>query len=109
MEKIRYVYVIRYRVSYEAGSQSDFCGTYRVYSSLRKAIDLLELYKEIYTTKFVMAGYDIVIDNISFAYTGLFGIRADSLAKNITITNCKFSWIGGSLFNNKSNVDNSHK
>ena len=48
MEKIRYVYVVRYRVSYEDGSQSDFCGTYRVYSSLRKAIDLLELYKEIY-------------------------------------------------------------
>lgn len=49
------------------------------------------------------SAHDIVIDNISFAYTGLFGIRADSLAKNITITNCKFSWIGGSLFNNKSN------
>ena len=66
MEKIRYVYVIRYRVSYEDGSQSDFCGTYRVYSSLRKAIDLLELYKEIYTTKFVMAGYDIERDSSHF-------------------------------------------
>ena len=66
MEKIRYVYVVRYRVSYEDGSQSDFCGTYRVYSSLRKAIDLLELYKEIYTTRFVMAGYDIERDSSHF-------------------------------------------
>lgn len=66
MEKMRYVYVIRYRVSYEDGSQPDFEYNYRVYSSLRKAIDLLELYKEIYTTKFVMAGYDIERDSSHF-------------------------------------------
>lgn len=47
--------------------------------------------------------HDIVIDNIAFCYTGLFGIRADGGAENITVTNCTFSWIGGSLFNNKSN------
>ena len=66
MEKMRYVYVIRYRVSYEDGSQPDLEYNYRVYSSLRKAIDLLELYKEIYTTKFVMAGYDIERDSSHF-------------------------------------------
>lgn len=47
--------------------------------------------------------HDITVDNISFSYTGLFGVRSDGNAKNITITNCAFSWIGGSLFNNKSN------
>lgn len=46
---------------------------------------------------------DIVIDNIDFRYTGLFGIRSDGKAKNITVTNCSFAWIGGALFNNKSN------
>lgn len=66
MDKMRYVYVIRYRVNYEDGSQSDLEYNYRVYSSLRKAIDLLELYKEIYTTKFVMAGYDIERDSSHF-------------------------------------------
>lgn len=62
MEKMRYVYVVRCEVKFSDGSQSDLCYNYRVYSSLRKAIDLLELYKEIYTTKFVMAGYDIERD-----------------------------------------------
>lgn len=47
--------------------------------------------------------HDITVDNISFLYSGVFGIRADGNAKNITITNCAFSWIGGSFFNNKSN------
>ena len=62
MAKLSYVYVIRLEVKFEDGSQSDFGYNYRVYSSLRKAIDFLELYKEIYTTKFVMAGYDIEHD-----------------------------------------------
>ena len=62
MKKMRYVYVIRCVVKFSDGSQTDFEYIYRVYSSLRKAIDVLELYKEIYTTKFVMAGYDIERD-----------------------------------------------
>ena len=66
MNKKRYVYVIRCEVKFEDGSQSDFGYIYRVYSSLRKAIDLLELYKEIFTTKFVMAGYDIERDSSHF-------------------------------------------
>ena len=66
MEKMRYVYIIRCEVKFSDGSQSDFGYNYRVYSSLRKAIDLLELYKEIYTTKFVMAGYDIERDSSHF-------------------------------------------
>ena len=66
MEKMRYVYVVRCEVKFSDGSQSDLCYNYRVYSSLRKAIDLLELYKEIYTTKFVMAGYDIERDSSHF-------------------------------------------
>lgn len=66
MEKMRYVYIIRCAVKFSDGSQSDVEYVYRVYSSLRKAIDLLELYKEIYTTKFVMAGYDIERDSSHF-------------------------------------------
>ena len=66
MEKMRYVYVIRCEEKFEDGSKSDFEWNYRVYSSLRKAIDLLELYKEIFTTKFVMAGYDIERDSSHF-------------------------------------------
>lgn len=62
MEKMRYVYVVRCEVKFEDGSQSDFGYNYRVYSSLRKALDCLEFYKEIYTTRFVMAGYDIERD-----------------------------------------------
>lgn len=46
---------------------------------------------------------DITIDNIDFRYAGIFGVRSDGKVKNITVTNCSFSWIGGSLFNNKSN------
>lgn len=46
---------------------------------------------------------NILIDNIDFRFTGLFGIRGDGAVKNVTVTNCSFAWIGGSLFNNKSN------
>ena len=76
MEKMRYVYVIRCEVKFSDGSQSDLCYNYRVYSSLRKAIDLLELYKEIYTTKFVMAGYDIerdVTHRVDYLEDGRYG------------------------------------
>ena len=59
---MRYVYVIRCKVKFEDGSQSDFEYNYRVYSSLRKAIDLLEFYNELYIAQFNMAGYDVECD-----------------------------------------------
>lgn len=62
MDKMRYVYVIRCEVKFEDGSQSDFGYIYRVYSSLRKALDCLELYKEIYTAELLSSGYDIERD-----------------------------------------------
>ena len=39
---------------------------------------------------------DVYIDNISFKYTGAFGVRAQK-ADGLYITNCEFGWIGGSL------------
>lgn len=66
MEKMRYVYIIRCEVKFKDGSQSDFGYNYRVYSSLRKALDCLELYKEIYTAEFLSAGYDIERDATHF-------------------------------------------
>lgn len=62
MDKMRYVYVIRCEVKFKDGSQSDFGYNYRVYSSLRKALDWLELYKEIYTAELLNAGYDVEND-----------------------------------------------
>lgn len=62
MEKMRYVYVIRLDVRFDDGSQEDVEYNYRVYSSLRKAIDCLELYKEIYTAELLNAGYDVESD-----------------------------------------------
>lgn len=59
---MRYVYVIRCEVKFEDGSQSDFGYNYRVYSSLRKALDCLELYKELYTAELLSFGYDIERD-----------------------------------------------
>ena len=56
---MRYVYIIRCKVSFEDGSQSDFEYNYRVYSSLRKAIDLLEFHKELWIAQFYMSGYDV--------------------------------------------------
>jgi len=47
--------------------------------------------------------HDITVDNISFRYAGIFGIRSDGDVKRITITNCTFAFIGGSMFNNKTN------
>lgn len=66
MEKSRYVYVIRCEVNFKDGSQSDFGYNYRVYSSLRKALDCLKLYKEIYTAELLSAGYDIERDVTHF-------------------------------------------
>lgn len=62
MDKKKYVYVIRLNVRFDDSSQSDVEYNYRVYSSLRKAIDCLELYKEIYTAELLNAGYDVESD-----------------------------------------------
>ena len=62
MNKMRYVYVIRCKDKFEDGSHSDLEYVYRVYSSLRKAIDLLELYKELWTAEFLRCGYDVDSD-----------------------------------------------
>lgn len=62
MERIRYVYVIRCKHRFEDNSSEDFEFVWRVYSSLRKAQDCLELYKEIYTAELLNAGYDVYCD-----------------------------------------------
>lgn len=85
MERMRYVYVIRCKVKFEDSSQSDFEYTYRVYSSLRKAIDFLSFYKEMYITKFNMAGYDVERDVYHWV-----DYREDGYYSHLTIKNgCK--------------------
>lgn len=39
---------------------------------------------------------NVVIDNISFKYTGAHAINVSTNASNISITNCELGWIGGS-------------
>ena len=39
---------------------------------------------------------DIIIDNLSIKHTGAHGIGLGS-SYNVTVTNCEFSWLGGSL------------
>ncbi len=39
--------------------------------------------------------HDITIDNICTKYTGEFSVHFICNAKNITVTNCEFGWIGG--------------
>lgn len=71
MAKRSYVYVIRYELRFEDGSQEDFRGIYRVYSSLRKAIDLLKLYEDMHTNEFKSFGYDVENDSthwVDFRY-----------------------------------------
>lgn len=62
MNKMRCVYVIRCKKKFKDGSRSDFEYVYRVYSSLRKALDCLESFNEIYTAELLSAGYDIERD-----------------------------------------------
>lgn len=60
--KTKYVYIIRFKHEISGDGSKDFECVYRVYSSLRKAQDCLECYKEIYTAKLLNAGYDIERD-----------------------------------------------
>jgi hypothetical protein len=46
---------------------------------------------------------NVTIDNLSFKYTGTFGIRGSMGCRNINITNCVIGWVGGSLFQDGSN------
>lgn len=39
---------------------------------------------------------DVTIDNLCFKYTGAHGVSAEN-PKNLTVQNCEFGWIGGSL------------
>lgn len=41
--------------------------------------------------------HDIMFDNLDIRYTGAHGLRVYPYCKNITIQNCLFSWIGGSI------------
>ena len=42
-------------------------------------------------------GNDVIIDNISFKFTGGHGMGGAGGCKNRTVTNCVYSWIGGSI------------
>ena len=42
-------------------------------------------------------GDDVIIDNISFKFTGGHGMGGAGGCKNRTVTNCVFSWLGGSV------------
>lgn len=56
---------------------------------------------EIGTDQFLVSIYggvsDILIDNLCFKYTGAHGIDAFEDNHDITISNCEFGWIGGSI------------
>ena len=41
------------------------------------------------------SGTDVVVDNLNVRFTGAHGIGV-TYAKNFTVTNCEFAWIGGS-------------
>lgn len=58
----KYVYLIRCTHRFEDKSSEDFEYVWRVYSSLRKAQDCLELWKEIFTAELLRAGYDVECD-----------------------------------------------
>jgi len=45
------------------------------------------------------SGSNIVIDNLHVKHTGAHGIGMGSV-NNLTVTNCEFSWLGGSLLGN---------
>ena len=45
----------------------------------------------------VGAADDVIIDNISFKFTGGHGMGGAGGCKNRTVTNCVYSWIGGSV------------
>lgn len=58
----KYVYLIKSKIRFEDGSSEGFEVILRSYSSLKKAIDYLEFWKEIYEAEFRNAGYDLESD-----------------------------------------------
>lgn len=44
----------------------------------------------------IMARDNVTVDNLCIMYTGVHGISAGSI-ENLTVTNCEFGWIGGSI------------
>jgi hypothetical protein len=40
---------------------------------------------------------DVTIDNLCIKYVGMHGISAGMFAQNLTVTNCEFGWIGGTI------------
>lgn len=40
---------------------------------------------------------DVIVDNLAFKFSGAYGVGRCGTTKNRTVTNCVFSWIGGSL------------
>ncbi len=55
-----------------------------------------------------IAGNDITVDNICVMYVGVHGISSGT-TKNLTVTNCEFGWIGGSIqsYNANGNTNGS--
>ena len=45
---------------------------------------------------------DVVIDNLAFKFTGAHAIGSSS-TRNLTVTNCVFSWLGGSVLSDNFN------
>ena len=43
------------------------------------------------------AANDVIIDNLSFKFTGAHGMGGAGGCKNRTVTNCVYSWLGGSI------------
>lgn len=83
----------------------------RLYLYLEKSAPY-ELFEdiEIGVNRFIFSGpcdsENITINNIALKYTGGFGIRFGNNCKNISVSNCEISWIGGSYLNNKPYTNN---
>jgi len=45
------------------------------------------------------SGENLVFDNLRFINSGVHGIAGGGVAKNLTVTNCDFEFIGGSVWN----------
>ena len=60
------------------------------------------------TNGIAISGNNITIDNIKVMYVGCHGISAGTTS-NLTVTNCEFGWIGGSIqsYNANGNTDGS--
>lgn len=63
----------------------------------------IEISPKICLVVFPKRSHDIVIDNISFTLAGAHGIGSEGKLQNISITNCVFSWIGGTIQGDKNN------